>query len=64
VLISNTPEALIELAFTVKLKDDDVRKQRVKMEAQVKRQAQSRLALPSSARSNASSPSISLPSRS
>ena len=37
-----SPDALIELAFTMKLKDDDIRKQRIKMEAQVKRQTQIR----------------------
>ncbi|TFK32573.1 rab-GTPase-TBC domain-containing protein [Crucibulum laeve] len=35
-----TPEGFLSLVFSVKLKDDDVRKQRVKMEAQVKRQTQ------------------------
>ncbi|KAJ3507830.1 hypothetical protein NLJ89_g6085 [Agrocybe chaxingu] len=34
------PDAFLSLAFSVKLKDDDIRKQRVKMEAQVKRQTQ------------------------
>ncbi|KAI0271259.1 rab-GTPase-TBC domain-containing protein [Gloeopeniophorella convolvens] len=60
-LISSSPDTLIELANSVKLKDDDVRKQRVKMEAQVKRQAQNRL--PNSARrsSNTTPASISLP---
>ncbi|KAI0757841.1 RabGAP/TBC [Daedaleopsis nitida] len=32
-----SPDGFVELAFTVKLKDDDVRKQRSKLEAQVKR---------------------------
>ncbi|KAI0628503.1 RabGAP/TBC [Trametes polyzona] len=49
------PEALIELAFTVKLKDDDVRKQRNKLEAQVKRRTQPR------ASPLTSTPTISLP---
>ena len=31
------PDAFIELAFSMKLKDDDIRKQRNKLEAQVKR---------------------------
>ncbi|CAA7263558.1 unnamed protein product [Cyclocybe aegerita] len=35
-----TLDAFLSLAFSVKLKDDDIRKQRVKMEAQVKRQTQ------------------------
>ncbi|KAI0033862.1 rab-GTPase-TBC domain-containing protein, partial [Vararia minispora EC-137] len=39
-LISSTPDTFIELVSSVKLKDDDIRKQRVKMEAQVKRQTQ------------------------
>ncbi|KAJ7221748.1 RabGAP/TBC [Mycena pura] len=38
--LPQSPDALISLAFSFKLKDDDVRKQRVKMEAQVKRQTQ------------------------
>jgi TBC1 domain family member 10 len=38
-----TPEAFIALAYSFKLKDDDVRKQRIKMEAQVKRQTQMRV---------------------
>lgn len=33
-------DAFLALVFAVKLKDEDVRKQRVKMEAQVKRQTQ------------------------
>ncbi|KAF5361144.1 hypothetical protein D9758_009039 [Tetrapyrgos nigripes] len=35
-----SPEAFVTLALSFKVKDDDVRKQRVKMEAQVKRQTQ------------------------
>ncbi|KAF9470703.1 hypothetical protein BDN70DRAFT_659976 [Pholiota conissans] len=35
-----TPDAFLGLAFNVKHKDDDMRKQRVKMEAQIKRQTQ------------------------
>ncbi|KAF8259416.1 rab-GTPase-TBC domain-containing protein [Lactarius quietus] len=42
-LLSSTPSALIELSSTFRIKDDDIRKQRVKLEAQVKRQTQSRL---------------------
>lgn len=39
-MLPATADAFISLAFSVKLKDDDIRKQRVKMEAQVKRQTQ------------------------
>lgn len=42
-LISSTPDLLVELANSFRLKDDDIRKQRVKLEAQVKFQTQSRL---------------------
>ena len=42
-LLSSSPSALIELCSSFRIKDDDVRKQRVKLEAQVKRQTQSRL---------------------
>lgn len=48
------PETFITLAYSFKLKDDDVRKQRIKMEAQVKRQTQIRTA-------SAPGASISLP---
>ncbi|KAI0070101.1 RabGAP/TBC [Panus rudis PR-1116 ss-1] len=52
-------DALLEQAFAVKLKDDDVRKQRNKMtEAQMKRQTQAR---PSPLSSQSSIPNISLP---
>ncbi|KAG6890242.1 hypothetical protein C0992_002770 [Termitomyces sp. T32_za158] len=37
-LLPTSPQALIMLALAVKLKDDDLRKQRVKLEAQAKRQ--------------------------
>ncbi|THH15095.1 hypothetical protein EW146_g5336 [Bondarzewia mesenterica] len=40
VLLSSSPDTLVELATSVKLKDDDVRKQRTKMEAMLKRQTQ------------------------
>ncbi|KAE9402270.1 hypothetical protein BT96DRAFT_956282 [Gymnopus androsaceus JB14] len=40
-----TPDAFITLAFSFKVKDDDVRKQRVKMEKQVKKQAQVTISL-------------------
>lgn len=42
-LISSSPDSLIELANSFRLKDDDIRKQRIKLEMQVKLQAQSRL---------------------
>ena len=45
-LLPPSPEAFLSLACSVKLKDDDVRKQRIKMEAQVKRQTQVPRALP------------------
>ncbi|KAI9059860.1 hypothetical protein FKP32DRAFT_1579071 [Trametes sanguinea] len=50
-----TPEAFIDLAFSVKLKDEDVRKQRNKLEAQIKRRTQPR------ASPLATTPTISLP---
>ncbi|TDL21253.1 RabGAP/TBC [Rickenella mellea] len=39
-LLPEDPEALITLALSMKFKDDDVRRQRVKLEAQLKRQTQ------------------------
>ncbi|KAH9016419.1 TBC-domain-containing protein [Lactarius deliciosus] len=42
-LLSSSPSALIELSSSFRIKDDDIRKQRVKLEAQVKRQTQTRL---------------------
>jgi hypothetical protein len=42
-LISSSPEVLIELANSFKIKDDDIRKQRVKLEAQIRLRTQSRL---------------------
>ncbi|KAF8889170.1 hypothetical protein CPB84DRAFT_1816476 [Gymnopilus junonius] len=39
-LAPSHPDAFLSLTFSVKLKDDDVKKQHVKMEAQVKRQIQ------------------------
>jgi hypothetical protein len=36
--LPSSPDALIEQAMSVKLKDDDLRKHRSKMEAQMKRQ--------------------------
>jgi hypothetical protein len=42
-LISSSPDLFIELANSFRLKDDDIRKQRAKLEAQVKVQTQSRL---------------------
>ncbi|KAI8977787.1 RabGAP/TBC [Trametes punicea] len=41
--LPSSPEAFIELALSVKLKDDDLRKQRHKLEAQVKRRTQPRV---------------------
>lgn len=38
-----SPDAFINLAYSFKLKHDDIRKQRIKMEAQVKRQTQTRV---------------------
>ncbi|KAI0641277.1 RabGAP/TBC [Trametes meyenii] len=49
------PDAFVEQALSVKLKDDDVRKQRNKLEAQVKRRTQPR------ASPMATTPTISLP---
>ncbi|PFH46684.1 hypothetical protein AMATHDRAFT_154035 [Amanita thiersii Skay4041] len=57
-LLPPNPDALVTLALSQKLKDDDVRKQRIKMEAQVKRQTQAQQA----PRKTAAAPaSISLP---
>jgi TBC1 domain family member 10 len=42
-LISSSPDLFIELANSFKLRDDEIRKQRVKLEAQVKLQSHSRL---------------------
>jgi TBC1 domain family member 10 len=64
-LISSSPDSLIELANSFRLKDDDIRKQRVKLEAQIKRKTQSRLSNAlrpgSSNGSRGASASISLP---
>ncbi|KAJ6500553.1 rab-GTPase-TBC domain-containing protein [Mycena sanguinolenta] len=46
-----SPDAFIALAYSFKVKDDDVRKQRIKMEAQVKRQTQTQNPRATSARS-------------
>ncbi len=43
-----TPDAFVELAFSMKLKDDDIRKQRNKLEAQVKRRTAQTRASPMS----------------
>ncbi|TBU22085.1 RabGAP/TBC [Dichomitus squalens] len=53
-----SPNAFIELAFSMKFKDDDVRKQRGKLEAQVKRRTAQARASPISP---AITPTISLP---
>jgi len=73
-LISSSPEILIELANSFRIKDDNIRKQRVKLEAQNKLRTQSRLsgaARKSSRNSNsgggdsgAGAAAISLPTRS
>ncbi|KAF8989257.1 RabGAP/TBC [Cyathus striatus] len=47
-VLPSTPDAFLTLTFSVKLKDDDVRKQRVKMEALVKRQTHTPMRNPSS----------------
>jgi hypothetical protein len=54
-----TPEACLTLAFNVKLKDDDIRKQRIKMGEQVKRQTQAQQALSSVTPTGISLPSFS-----
>ncbi|KAJ6488528.1 rab-GTPase-TBC domain-containing protein [Mycena vitilis] len=46
-----SPDAFIALANSFKVKDDDVRKQRIKMEAQVKRQTQAPRPNPAASRS-------------
>ena len=56
-IADRTPDALVELALAAKLKDDDVRKQRIKMEAAVKLQTQH------TRKPQGSSPAISLPNR-
>lgn len=53
-LLPTQADAFIDIVFSVKMKDDDIRKQRNKLEAQVKRQTQSRGL-------DAARPSISLP---
>jgi TBC1 domain family member 10 len=72
-LISSSPETLIELANSFRIKDDNIRKQRVKLEAQIKLRTQSRLsdAARKSRNSNsgggdsgATAAAISLPTRS
>ncbi|THH28126.1 hypothetical protein EUX98_g6054 [Antrodiella citrinella] len=52
-ILPSHADAFIEVAFSLKMKDDDIRKLRNKMEAQVKRNTQSRI--------DVSRPSISLP---
>lgn len=58
-----TPDALVELALGAKLKDEDVRKMRVKMEAAVKLQTQ-HTRKPQGAAGSSSRAAISLPNRS
>lgn len=60
-IADRTPDTLVELALGAKLKDDDVRKQRIKMEAAVKLQTQHTRKPQGAA---GSSPAISLPNRS
>lgn len=55
-LLPTQADAFLDIAFSVKMKDDDIRKQRNKLEAQVKRQTQSQ-----SRGLDAARPSISLP---
>ncbi|KAL4244189.1 hypothetical protein ABKN59_010756 [Abortiporus biennis] len=59
-VLPSTPDALVDLALGVKLKDEDLKKQRNKMEAQVKRQTQSVTRVGSGA-GGVKGPSISLP---
>ncbi|KAF7359280.1 Rab-GAP TBC domain-containing protein [Mycena sanguinolenta] len=44
--LPSSPDAFVALAYSFKVKDDDVRKQRIKMEAQIKRQTQNPRANP------------------
>lgn len=55
-----TPDALVELAMSMKLKDDDVRKHRSKLEAQLKKTSQSRVNKPGLTANGSIAP-ISLP---
>ncbi|KAM6488776.1 Rab-GTPase-TBC domain containing protein [Amanita muscaria] len=55
-LLPPHPDALVTLSLNQKVKDDDVRKQRVKMEAQVKRQTQAQAVRKSTAASAISLP--------
>ena len=55
-LLPPNPDTLITLALNQKVKDDDIRKQRVKMEAQVKRHTQSQAPRKSTAPSAISLP--------
>ena len=43
--LPSTSDAFIEAVFGIKLKDDDIRKQRTKLEQQVKRRTQGRTPL-------------------
>ncbi|RXW25108.1 hypothetical protein EST38_g748 [Candolleomyces aberdarensis] len=51
-----TPENYVSFILSIKLKDDDVRKQRIKMEAQVKKQTQQQQPRPSNATGSISLP--------
>ena len=60
-LLSSTPSALVELSSSFRIKDEDIRKQRVKLEAQMKRQTQSRLSSAVRRSSHSSRGAITLP---
>ncbi|KAL4063437.1 RabGAP TBC [Scleroderma citrinum] len=58
--LPSSPDDFVSLSFNMKLKDEDVRKQRIKMEAQVKRQTQARTH-PTNSLPSRQTTSISLP---
>ena len=61
-ILPGTPDALLDIAFSAKLRDGDLQKQRQKMEAQIKRTTQSsRNLIPQGVGINVSTPAISLP---
>ncbi|TFY79117.1 hypothetical protein EWM64_g4900 [Hericium alpestre] len=61
ILLSSNPDTLVELANASKLKDDEVRKQRIKLEAQKKRAIATTQGKMLTAPGNGRGPSISLP---